>query len=185
MMRSSVVLPQLNWIASPNFSVRTDSVKMVVLHDTEGSYQSAINWFQNPQSDVSAHIVLREDGLQATQMVAYDHKAWHCAAFNSASIGLEMAGVATKGFGSYELKVAARIIAFFLKKYNLPPVLLSEKDALNGKRGWTCHQLLGQAGGGHSDPGFSKPKLLWFNRLVKKEYKRGGFRSEWGRDNSH
>lgn len=154
---------------------------MVVLHDTEGSYQSAISWFQNPASQVSAHIVLREDGLEATQMVKYDSKAWHVAAFNTYSIGLEMAGVASIGFRAEELRRAARIVAFLLHKYRLPATLLSERDALAGRKGWTAHQCLGAAGGGHRDPGFSKAKLWWFGRLVKSELDKGGFRKDWGR----
>src|SRR3954470_4414844 len=116
------ILPELKWVPSPNYSGRgLTGIKMVVLHDTEGSYDGAISWFKNPSSQVSAHVVLREDGREATQMVAYGNKAWHCADFNSESLGLEMAGVASKGFSSDELRVAARIIAFFLHQYHLPP----------------------------------------------------------------
>jgi hypothetical protein len=182
-MPAPVVLPELKWVASPNFNARQPGkVKMVVLHDTEGSYAGAISWFQNPKSQVSAHVVLREDGAEATQMVGYQENAWHCEAFNSESIGLEMAGIASKGFRSQELKVAARIVAFFLHKYKLPPTLLHEADANSGKSGWTCHQLLGVSGGGHHDPGFSTLKLIWFAHLVRKEYNRGNFRTTWGRE---
>lgn len=175
-----VTLPHLRFITSPNQSSRRGArVNLVVLHDTEGSYDGAIAWFRSTASQVSAHIVLREDGLEATQMVPYAAKAWHCMAFNSESIGLEMAGIARRGFAASELRHAARIIAFLLHDNGLPPKLV-KPVRVGSARGWTCHQLLGALGGGHSDPGFSRTKLLWFSWLVKREYKRGNFRKEWG-----
>src|SRR5712691_8514087 len=91
-----ITLPKLQWVESPNCSDRKPGVPLdlIVIHDTEGGYAGAISWFGNGHSQVSAHIVLREDGGEATQMVPYAKKAWHCATFNSRSIGLEMAGFA-------------------------------------------------------------------------------------------
>ena len=84
---TSVVLPPLNWVESPNASARKPGVALdlIVVHDTEGGYQSALSWFSNRHSQVSAHIVLKEDGSEATQMVPYSNKAWHCSSFNSRS----------------------------------------------------------------------------------------------------
>ena len=53
------MLPSLKWVPSPNFSNRSARVDLLVLHDTEGTYQSAINWFKNPASQVSAHFVIK------------------------------------------------------------------------------------------------------------------------------
>lgn len=178
----AVVLPALYTRWSPNKSARNTSVRTVVLHDTEGSYIGAVDWLCNPKAKASAHVVLSEDGLRATQLVPYDEKSWSCVAFNGQSINVEMAGLASKGYGSQELRVAARIVAFFLHKYGLPGNHVKPDSGGRLGRGWCLHQDLGQAGGGHHDPGFSAAKAWWFGRLVKAELARGGFRRVWGLD---
>lgn len=175
-----VVLPPLKEVPSPNYSTRSAPISLVVLHDTEGAYEGAVSWFSESRSQVSAHIVLKEDGSEATQCVRYAEKAWACVDYNSASINIEMAGEASKGYGSEQLAVAARIVAFFLKKYDLPCeyVVPSSSGAIG--KGWTLHQDLGVAGGGHHDPGFSPAQIKTFGEAVTAEYKRGGFRPTWG-----
>jgi len=177
---TSVVLPPLNWVESPNASARKPGVALdlIVVHDTEGGYQSALSWFSNRHSQVSAHIVLKEDASEATQMVRYSKKAWHCASFNSRSIGLEMAGFAKAGYGEQEWAVAARIVAFLLQKHDLPI-----RWAHGGEGGGFCrHYDLGAAGGGHHDPTTDDHIWKHFVGRVEAEVERGGFRPEWGRD---
>lgn len=181
-LHGQVVLPALQWRESPNQSGRDRAVNCVVVHDTEGAYAGAVNWLCNKTADASAHIVLREDGLEATQLVPYGRKAWHCATYNSQTIGLELAGIAKAGFRDGQLRRAARIVAFFLHKYNLPAHHVKPDDLGRVGRGWTLHQDLGYLGGGHHDPGFSRWKAAWFGRLVAQELKRGGFRKDWGKD---
>ena len=176
---TGVVLPTLQWKESPNFSDRKAGVgvDLIVLHDTEGGYQSAVSWFGNGHSQVSAHIVLKEDGSEATQMVPYSKKAWHCSSFNSRSIGLEMAGFAKEGYGEHEWSVAARIIAFLLHKHGLP-----DHWAKNGQGSGFCrHYDLGAAGGGHCDPVTDPDVWQTFVDRVKHEVQRGGFRPDWGK----
>jgi N-acetyl-anhydromuramyl-L-alanine amidase AmpD len=178
---TAVVLPPLDWRESPNQSARTREIRTVVLHDTEGAYEGAVSWLCDPRAEASAHLVLREDGLAATQLVPWSHKAWHCAAYNDQSIGLEMAGQAKRGFSNAQLAHAARIVAYFLHRYNLPGRYVKpDSHGILGP-GWTLHQDLGVPGGGHHDPGFSGLRTWQFGRLVKAELKRGGFRKEWGR----
>ncbi len=128
----TIVLPKLHWIASPNFSSRSAPVDLIVLHDTEGGYTGAISWFSQAKSQVSAHFVLREDGAEAVQMVHLDKKAWHAKAFNSRSIGIEMAGFASKGFAPGEWQSAANTVAWLLKQWQRARLLL----ALQPRRCW-------------------------------------------------
>ncbi|MDX3910017.1 MAG: N-acetylmuramoyl-L-alanine amidase [Sphingobium sp.] len=83
---------------SPNFDERSAPVTMLVLHYTGmPDAASAINWLANPESKVSAHYVVTEDG-QVIRMVAEDKRAWHAGKshwrgmsdINSASIGIEI-----------------------------------------------------------------------------------------------
>lgn len=172
-MANGVVLPKIKLVNSPNQSTRTSPINLVVLHDTEGGYEGAVSWFKNPHAQVSAHVVVKEDGSEATQMVPYSKKAWHVAAFNSRSIGIELAGYFNHE-SAEQLAVAARIVAFFLHKYKLPCKASSSV-------GYCRHKDLGEAGGGHHDP-FDDATWKKFQKLVEAEYKRGGFRKTWGVD---
>lgn len=162
----ALTLPPLKWVPSPNFSKRTAQIDLVVLHDCEGSYAGSINWFSQKQSQVSAHLVLKDDGSECTQMVDFANKAWHAVAFNSRSIGLEMAGFAKKGFAESEWQEAADIVAYLLHKFNIP--CQWAKGGVGP--GFTSHFDLGKKGGGHSDP-TTDPKV-WdaFVKRVQKSY---------------
>lgn len=83
---------------SPNFNERSLPVAMLVLHYTGmPSAAEAIDWLANPESKVSAHYVVAEDGT-TLRMVAEDKRAWHAGRswwrgisdINSASIGVEI-----------------------------------------------------------------------------------------------
>jgi len=70
-------------------------VQMIVIHDTEGSYDSAIQEFQDPTFAASAHYVVSDTGL-ITQMVAEKDIAWHAGNwdYNTRAIGIEHEGYA-------------------------------------------------------------------------------------------
>lgn len=83
---------------SPNIDDRSSPISMIVLHYTgmrDGA--SAIDWLANPESRVSAHYVVSEDGT-ITHMVPEDKRAWHAGRsywrgvvdINSASVGIEI-----------------------------------------------------------------------------------------------
>jgi len=170
-----MMLPPLKWKPSPNFSARSARVDLLVVHDTEGSYQGSIDWFAQRQSNVSAHFVLKEDGSEATQMVDLADKAWHCRAFNSRSIGFEMAGMASKGYGEDEWQVAANIIAFHLHHLQIPM-----RWARGGVGpGFCSHYDLGAAGGGHKDPTTDPAVWQHFVKLVSAAYTTGDFPATW------
>ena len=169
-------LPPLKWRASPNFGARHGArVDLLVLHDTEGSYEGAVSWFAQERSKVSAHFVIKEDGSEATQMVDIADKAWHACAFNSRSIGFEMAGLAAKGFDAAEWQAAANIIAFHLHHLQIPC-----KWARGGVGpGFCSHYDLGKAGGGHSDPTTDSKVWAHFVALVKDAYDKASFPPIW------
>ena len=87
--------PLARWVASPNFSNSNrarGAVDAVIIHVTQGSYAGAISWFQNPESQVSSHYVIRSSDGQITQMVEEEDTAWHARSWNSHSIGIEHEG---------------------------------------------------------------------------------------------
>lgn len=170
-------LPPLKWVPSPNFSARRTPVDLVVLHDCQGSYGGSINWFANPQSQVSAHIVLKDDGSEATQMVSFDSKAWHAVAFNSRSIGIEMAGFAERGFPDAEWQRAATIVAYLLHAFHIPCQWAHQGVG----PGFTSHFDLGKAGGGHSDPTTDAKVWAAFVKRVETAYAVPAAAVQWGR----
>ena len=170
-------LPPLKWVASPNFypgrgGYRCDKI---IVHDTEGSYQSAVSWFAQARSRVSAHFVVKEDGSEATQMVDICDTAWHVCQFNRSTIGVEMAGFAAKGFGSQEWLVMASVVAFHLHHLQLP-----NRWAKGGVGPGFCrHYDLGAAGGGHSDPTTDEKRWAQFCDTITAAYEHGNFPALW------
>src|SRR5437867_4047018 len=70
----------------------------IIIHDTEGSYASAISWFQNANSGVSAHYVIRSSDGQITQMVREANTAYHAGNwdYNVRAVGIEHEGYASQ-----------------------------------------------------------------------------------------
>jgi N-acetyl-anhydromuramyl-L-alanine amidase AmpD len=83
--------PNAIWIPAPecNWEERTKEISAVVIHYTEGTYAGCISWFQNCESEVSAHYVIRSVDGQVAQMVREKDKAWHARTANGYTIGVE------------------------------------------------------------------------------------------------
>jgi len=144
----TLALPTLRQVPSPNYSSRGGArISKIIAHDCEGSYAGSVSWFAQRASEVSAHLVLSEDGTRATQCVALGDKAWHACNFNPTTIGVEIAGYAHAGFSGAELGADAAILAWLLHAYGLPC-----RWAEHGLGDGVCsHYDLGQLGGGHDD----------------------------------
>lgn len=89
---------RITQVPSPNFNDRRAGVDMLVLHYTGmESAEAAIARLRDPAAAVSAHYVVREDGV-VVQMVAERARAWHAGVsrwqgdddLNSRSIGIEI-----------------------------------------------------------------------------------------------
>ena len=64
----------------------------IVIHDTEGNFDGAVSWFQDPAAQVSAHYVVRSSDGHVVQMVHDKDVAWHDKCFNTHTIGVEHEG---------------------------------------------------------------------------------------------
>ena len=78
---------------TPNFTQgRTQAVRWVIVHSTRGGsdddYQATINWFQNPASQVSSHLLVSRDGRVA-RFVRDEDTAWHAGFHNPYTLGIE------------------------------------------------------------------------------------------------
>src|SRR3979490_2849471 len=63
--------------ARSNYDVgRTMAISKMVIHETAGTWFSAVNWFQNPRSRVSAHYLVKAWGGGIIQFVAAGDTAY-------------------------------------------------------------------------------------------------------------
>lgn len=176
-------LPPIDYQLSPNRSSRTSPVRAVIVHATWGSYAGSIATLRNPApgdagGPRSAHLVLREDGRQVTQLVPWHERAWHARGHNDDSIGIELAnpGRISLPGGTPEQKaiervrwiVASRICAYFLRRFDIPPTW-------RHPGGITRHA---DCAGGSTDP---MDEATWerFMVDVQRQYNRGGY-LPWG-----
>ncbi len=71
--------PQIQWVGSPNFNkrLRPDDISAIVIHSTANSnLERVIEWFNNPNAQVSAHYTIGKDG-RIVQHVHDSDRAWH------------------------------------------------------------------------------------------------------------
>lgn len=169
MKRLSDLLRRVKVRLSPNRSARRGRVQGVVIHTTEGSYGSAVGWFMNNASDVSAHYVVSDQHRRGelwtdvTQMVPESEKAWTARSANSVTINYELAGYASRsradwlGPSRVQLETVAALVAQDVRQYGIP--------LRHGWPGILGHRDLDAAGfpNNHTDPGPHFPWDVFFD----------------------
>ena len=76
--------------ARANYDVgRSAAITAIVIHETDGTWLSATNWFKNPRARVSSHYLVRACDGGIMQFVAEGDTAYHARAANPWSIGIE------------------------------------------------------------------------------------------------
>lgn len=148
---------------SPNRSSRRGAIQCVVIHTTEGSYASAVNWLLNDASDISAHYVVSDihrpghEWVEVTAMVPEAEKAWTAKSVNSLAVQYELAGYARRTRQEWltkyrvQLETTAALVAEDVLQYGIPvkrdfPGILGHGDL--GKHGFPND---------HTDPGAGFP----------------------------
>ncbi|MFF2448487.1 N-acetylmuramoyl-L-alanine amidase [Neobacillus sp. NPDC058068] len=99
-------------------------IKYIVIHDIEGSAQSAINTFL-ANSSVSAHYIIDSAKGKVTEMVRPNNIPWHAGNwyFNMHSIGIEHEGFAVQGTDWYSEQMyrsTAKLVKYLSETYNIP-----------------------------------------------------------------
>jgi len=125
---TAVDYPRATWVpaASTNFTVADRPhdypIDMIVIHDIEGSYASAISAFQNPSRHGSANYVISYHG-QVTQMVSEKDIAWHAGNwdYNTRAIGIEHEGYASKNLYTIpEYRASAELAGSICSRWGVP-----------------------------------------------------------------
>ncbi len=115
--------PSMRFIAasSSNYSRRSSRrITRIVIHTTEGSESSAINWFKNPRSKVSAHYIVAKSG-RITRMVQDKDVAFHVRNYNSNSIGIENEGFAHRNtWTAVQVDALKRLVRYLCEKHGVP-----------------------------------------------------------------
>ena len=188
-------LDSVNWFIyadSSNFTISnrpyTYPIQYVIIHTAQGTYEGTIAWFRNPNSNVSAHYVLRSQDGHSTQMVRHKDIAWHAGnwTYNTKSIGIEHEGwIEQNGWYTDAMyKKSAYITRSMISLFSVP---------------YDRQHIIGHnevPGATHTDPG---PYWDWtyYMRLIgylpypdtivddlTKGFKRGGpYSSWWFKDN--
>ena len=159
--RPKVVVRALSQFFSSRGGVRPS---LIVIHSTEstnvkgpGDLAAIGAWFRNPAAQVSAHVCTDADGNSA-RYVRDSDKAWHCAAYNRVSLGIEQIGRASQtSWTDAEIRETARWVARWSKLHGIPIRTGKVSGGSVVRSGVLRHSDLGSGGGNHNDPGSSYP----------------------------
>jgi N-acetylmuramoyl-L-alanine amidase len=120
---------------SPNHGERAGDrvAEMILLHYTGmGTGEGALAWLRTPESQVSAHYVVFEDGT-VHQLVAEARRAWHAGKsfwngehdINSCSIGIEIVNPGHDGgypdFPARQIEAVVALCRDCVGRWNIPP----------------------------------------------------------------
>lgn len=109
---------------SPASRPSSSRIDKIVVHITQGSWTSAINWFGDARSGVSAHYVVRSSDGFIGQCVEEKDISYHAGNFpvNQTAIGIEH-----EGYGNNPnwltgalYDSSARLSAYLVDKYDIP-----------------------------------------------------------------
>lgn len=97
------------------------NVTHVVIHDTEGSWNSAVATLQNDPNK-SVHYIVGTDG-RVGQFVAESIWAWHAgnAYYNQRSVGIEHVGTYLQPYPEAEYVASAKLVNYLTAKYKIKP----------------------------------------------------------------
>ena len=134
------------------------AIDMVVIHVTQGGFDSAVQAFQDPDHQAAAHYIVRKDG-QVTQMIRELDVAFHAGnrEYNERSVGIEHEGFVDRpqDFTDAMYAASARLTAAICGRYDIPV----DREHIIGH--------VEVPGTDHTDPG---PGWEWdrYLRLVRK-----------------
>lgn len=167
-------------IPSPNYSARQGGAfpTLIVVHATAGHNRPGVvdlqglgSYFAQPAVKVSSHVATDNEG-NSGRFVPDKYKAWHVAAYNSLSLGIEQVIPGDGTEVTEDLyRETARWIAYWHHQHGIP-IRQGAVEGLHVTRsGVVRHSELGVLGGNHSDPGqYDEHHVLALARGFAKRY---------------
>lgn len=120
---------------SPNQELgrRNHKIEGFVIHITEGSYESAVNWCMDPKSQVSYHFIVNRQG-DVNCLVLPENTAWHAGKVknptaeiitpgsnpNLYTIGIALAGFASEPPTLQQIFGVASILRTLAMYFSIP-----------------------------------------------------------------
>lgn len=131
---------------------KAQSIKYIVIHDTEGTWEGVLNLVQDP-TYVSWQYTLRSTDGHIAQHVKAKDVAWHAGNWyvNAKSIGLEHEGFLANPDTWYTeamYRSSARLVKYLAKKYDIP---LDRQHIIGHDN--VPGPTTATVGGMHTDPG--------------------------------
>ncbi len=143
---SAPLKPEVKWVASPNFSSRNGKrIKRIINHYTNvANLASTISWYQNSQSQISAHYIVDKNGT-IYQMVEDADKAWHAPGENNDSIGIEHIAKAGERLAPKQEEATIALHKWLMVEYGISPDNVTGHRFTEHNRGKTdCpHSIFG------------------------------------------
>src|SRR3989449_679820 len=102
-----------------------NTIRTIVIHDTEVPYDTTLQAFQNPATGGSSHYVVRSSDGHVTQAVPTRDIAWHAGNWyvNAHAIGIEHEGFAVEGATWYTevlYRSSARLVRYLAGRFDIP-----------------------------------------------------------------
>ncbi|MFI8894589.1 N-acetylmuramoyl-L-alanine amidase [Streptomyces paradoxus] len=98
-------------------------IDMVIVHVTQGSFDSAVKAFRDPGHKAATHYIVRQDG-HVTQMIRELDVAYHAGNrdYNERSVGIEHEGFVDRpqDFTDEMYEASARLTARICARYDIP-----------------------------------------------------------------
>lgn len=141
----------------------------VVIHSTRSGtsmnpseLEGTLNWFRNPQAQVSSHWVIGRRG-EKVRVIPDTLQAWHAGEHNATHWGIELEqGVEGDGFPDVQIEALVAICKGYVEDFGIPPAHAPSAAV----RGFIGHQETTQGiSVGKSDPGRLFP-WEWFISLL-------------------
>ena len=157
--------PGAKWVGANPANYSADRIHPVrfVVHIAQGSKLSGlIGWFNDPKAQVSAHFG-NPRGLFAkmVQFVDTSEMAYHCAQWNSTSIGCENIGYSGQSLSFGQKRRLKKLIKWLNATHNIPIAYTSNPN----ERGIIGHGKLPEGSLSHPNcPG--EPVLVDVNIIV-------------------
>lgn len=159
---------------------RISPVKQIVIHDMEApegplTAENVANYFHTTDRKASAHICV--DNNSEVRCVSDEDTAWAAPGANASGLQLEIAGYArqtfdqwTDAYSSAALTRAAKLVAAWCRKYDIPVRHLTDVELAHGSKGIVGHADVSRVfrKSDHSDPGTGFP-WKWFLAEVRSQ----------------
>lgn len=139
------------WDQSPNFGTRPEGtvIDTIVLHHTAGdNLKGTVNWFRNPESQVSAHFTVGRDGSIVQHLSTY-LRAWHAGKsidalgrenVNDFSVGIEIdnEGDGKHPYPEAQLQAVEHLVSVLMRRFSIRQI--------------TSHEFIAEPQGRKVDP---------------------------------